>query len=64
LDACFRIAKCPYPLPADWSEKATAAYQAFRVEYEQLLNSAGQPLKTVRRRKLAGKTMDGTERKN
>ena len=49
LDSCFRVAKCPYPLPADWSKKATAAYQAFRVEYEQLLNSAGQPLKTASR---------------
>jgi hypothetical protein len=49
LDACFRIANCPYPLPADWNEKATAAYQAFRVEYEQLLNSAGQPLKAASR---------------
>jgi len=48
-----------YPLPVRWNEKATAAYQAFRVEYEQMLNSAGQPLKSASRRKLAGKTMNG-----
>jgi predicted NAD-dependent protein-ADP-ribosyltransferase YbiA (DUF1768 family) len=56
LDACFRIAKCPYPLPADWNEKATAAYQAFRVEYEQLINPAGQPLKAASRQSKKLKT--------
>jgi hypothetical protein len=38
-----------YPLPPDWKEKATAVYAEFRVEYEQLLNSAGEPLKTASR---------------
>ena len=37
LDAYFRIANCPYPLPPDWDGKATAAYEAFRAEYEQLI---------------------------
>ena len=39
LDAHFRNAK--YPLPADWSEKATAAYAEFQKEYQKLLVVSG-----------------------
>jgi hypothetical protein len=37
LDPLFRITNCPYPLPPDWKEKATAAYLEFRETYKRLI---------------------------